>query len=115
MNISKKEIFSKAHQMAKTFEGNYRACFSLALKEIYSAINAFVAERQEEKELVEINRKLRVNFGSEIRNTQLCLKTGTYEIRETLKKLGFKYQPSMKTWIIVSDNIVEIAKAVLAA
>ena len=34
--MNKKEIFKAAHKLAKTFEGNYSACFSMALKEIYS-------------------------------------------------------------------------------
>lgn len=30
--LNKKVLFTEAHKMAKTFEGNYRACFALALK-----------------------------------------------------------------------------------
>lgn len=35
MEIKKKELFKKAHQLAKTMEGNYRACFTLALIKLY--------------------------------------------------------------------------------
>ena len=31
---TKSEIFKAAHKLAKTFEGNYRACFALALVEV---------------------------------------------------------------------------------
>lgn len=30
--MNKSEIFKEAHKLAKTFVGNYRACFSLALR-----------------------------------------------------------------------------------
>ena len=33
--MNKSEIFKAAHALARTFEGNYSACFSLALKIIY--------------------------------------------------------------------------------
>ena len=35
MEINKSELFKKAHAMAKTMEGNYRACFALALIKLY--------------------------------------------------------------------------------
>lgn len=35
MEINKRELFKKAHQLAKTMEGNYRACFTLALIKLY--------------------------------------------------------------------------------
>lgn len=36
--MNKAEIFKAAHKLARTFEGDYRACFALAIKEIYSLI-----------------------------------------------------------------------------
>ncbi len=33
--MTRSEIFKKAHKLAKSFVGNYLACFSLALKTIY--------------------------------------------------------------------------------
>ena len=33
--MTRSEIFKKAHKLAKSFVGNYAACFSLALKTIY--------------------------------------------------------------------------------
>lgn len=32
--MSKSEMFKAAHKLAKTFTGNYRACFALALREL---------------------------------------------------------------------------------
>lgn len=37
--MTKQQIFVAAHKLAKTFEGNYSACFSLALKTIYKEMN----------------------------------------------------------------------------
>lgn len=34
--MTKAEIFKAAHKLAKTFEGNYKACFALALKQVYA-------------------------------------------------------------------------------
>jgi hypothetical protein len=34
--LTKSEIFKAAHKLAKTFEGNYKACFALALKQVYA-------------------------------------------------------------------------------
>ena len=36
--MTKKQIFTAAHKMAKTFIGAYSACLSLALKTIYAAM-----------------------------------------------------------------------------
>ena len=38
--MNKAMIFKAAHKLAKTFEGNYSACFSLALKEFYYDIQS---------------------------------------------------------------------------
>ena len=32
--MTKSQIFTAAHQLAKTFEGDYSACFALALREV---------------------------------------------------------------------------------
>ena len=40
INMSKSEIFKTAHKLAKTFEGNYSACLSMALKEVYAKIKS---------------------------------------------------------------------------
>ncbi|MBC2303357.1 hypothetical protein [Listeria booriae] len=34
--MTKQEIFKAAHKLAKTFEGNYSACFALALRTVYA-------------------------------------------------------------------------------
>ncbi|WP_239255453.1 hypothetical protein [Listeria ilorinensis] len=34
--MTKKEIFTAAHKLAKEFEGNYSACFALALRTVYA-------------------------------------------------------------------------------
>lgn len=39
-NMSKSDIFKLAHRLAKTFEGDYKACLSMALKEVYSKIKS---------------------------------------------------------------------------
>ncbi|WP_239256708.1 hypothetical protein [Listeria ilorinensis] len=36
--MTKKEIFVAAHKLAKTFEGNYGACFALALRTVYAEL-----------------------------------------------------------------------------
>lgn len=36
--INKSILFKKAHQLAKKYEGNYKACFALALKVLYKQI-----------------------------------------------------------------------------
>lgn len=55
--MTKAEIFKQAHKMAKSFEGNYRACFSLALKEIFLSLKG-------KKEM-----KVTMNTGSEWHST----------------------------------------------
>ena len=35
--LTKSEIFKAAHKLAHTFEGNYKACFALALKQVYAS------------------------------------------------------------------------------
>lgn len=56
--MNKREIFKKAHEMARTFEGNYRVCFIMALKEIFSNL-----KKGEQKMLVTMNT------GSEFHST----------------------------------------------
>jgi len=36
---TKSQIFKAAHQLAKSFTGNYSACFALALTDVYASIN----------------------------------------------------------------------------
>lgn len=36
--MTNSQIFKAAHKLAKTFKGNYQACFSLALKQIKAGI-----------------------------------------------------------------------------
>ena len=36
--MTKSEIFKAAHKLAKTFIGNYKACFSLAIREVLSSL-----------------------------------------------------------------------------
>ncbi len=43
--MTKSEIFKAAHKLAKSFEGDYRACFALALKEVYSKKPVSALER----------------------------------------------------------------------
>lgn len=38
--MTKSQIFKTAHQLAKTFTGNYSACLSLALSEVYESLNS---------------------------------------------------------------------------
>lgn len=40
VSMSKAQIFKLAHKLAKTFEGNYSACLSMALKEVYAKIKS---------------------------------------------------------------------------
>jgi len=43
--MSKSEMFKAAHKLAKTFVGNYRACFSLALRELRNKQEIFTLEK----------------------------------------------------------------------
>lgn len=36
--MTNSELFTAAHKLAKTFEGDYSACFSLALSEVYASL-----------------------------------------------------------------------------
>ena len=47
--MNKSEIFKAAHKLARTFEGNYKACFVLALKEIRQGLVVPVTLVQPEK------------------------------------------------------------------
>lgn len=40
VSMNKAQIFKLAHRLAKTFEGDYKACLSMALKEVYSKIKS---------------------------------------------------------------------------
>jgi len=39
------QIFKAAHKLAKTFTGDYRACFSLALRDVYASLSTPKVER----------------------------------------------------------------------
>lgn len=117
-SFTKKEIFIQAHKMAKTFTGNYSACFSLALKEIFQAIKTFNAPKVEENTNL-LEATMRLKFNTEWRNglTSMTLRTGTYEIKETLKSLGFKFNGFAKVWTIettTETEALEIAKKLVA-
>ncbi len=38
--MTQSQIFTAAHKLAKTYEGNYSACLSLALREVYESLNS---------------------------------------------------------------------------
>lgn len=38
MEINKRELFKKAHTMAKNMEGDYKACLALALRILYKKV-----------------------------------------------------------------------------
>lgn len=115
-SFTKKEIFIQAHKMAKTFTGNYQACFSLALKEIFQAIKTFNTPKVD---VSEIENKMRIKFNSLFQNgfTNITLEKNTYEIKETLKELGFKFNGFAKVWQITTSTAteaLEIAKKLVA-
>ena len=39
------QIFTAAHKLAKTFTGDYRACFALALRDVYASLNTPKVEK----------------------------------------------------------------------
>ena len=112
---TKRNIFRMAHKLASGYEGDYSARMSMALKEVYVAIANKKAELQAQQEMEKVQRDLRVLFSSQIVDDILSLKSNTYGIKETLKALGFTYRPTRRDWFIQSNNIVEIAKQVIAA
>lgn len=50
--MTKQEIFTAAHKLARTFEGNYNACFKLALISIYESLKSSVIKETEKALLV---------------------------------------------------------------
>ena len=40
--INKSNLFKQAHKLAKTYTGNYKACFALALKTLFKQAHAIV-------------------------------------------------------------------------
>lgn len=115
-SFTKKEIFIQAHKMAKTFTGNYQACFSLALKEIFQAIKTFNTPKVD---VSEIEQKMRIKFNSlwQLGFSNISLEKNTYEIKETLKSLGFKFNGFAKCWSIetaTETQALEIAKKLVA-
>jgi hypothetical protein len=38
--MTRSQIFTAAHKLAKTFTGDYSACFALALTEVYASLKA---------------------------------------------------------------------------
>jgi len=70
--MTKSEIFKAAHKLAKTFEGNYRACFSLALREVLATskeTKMYITE--EAKEL--ISRFQNPNLGNAFKKLETLI------------------------------------------
>lgn len=87
--MSKSEIFTAAHKMAKTFEGHYSACFALALREIYASM-------KEEKE--------------EPKEHKLYLPYSDHKERKRLKNyLNYTWLPNEKAWL-VRNTLAEITE-----
>jgi oligoendopeptidase F len=81
---TKSEIFKAAHKLAKTFIGNYAACFSLALTEIYSQLK----NSNMEKAAFEAGKTYSV-----------IIDFKDVKVREQAKKnWGAKWNPTQKTW-----------------
>jgi len=73
--MTKSQIFTAAHKMAKTFEGNYSACLSLALTQIYSDM----------KKKTTLVKALRIEYKNK-------------KAQSTAKINGFKYNSNTKNW-----------------
>lgn len=113
--MSKANIMREAHRLAKTFTGNYRACFALALKTLYKALKLYNEQQARKKELETIQRNIRVLFDGSIDETQIILSKNTYAVKEQLKQLGFKFV--LKNWVLNTNNYnetLEIAKKAIA-
>jgi len=105
--MNKSNIMKAAHKLAKTFSGDYRACLSMALREVYKAIKSIVAKQQYEVAVAKVNAQ----FGGVVAETgfQINLTRNTYPVKEELKELGFKFNPKSRNWTFWNvDNSIDI-------
>lgn len=105
--MTKSEIFKAAHKLAKTFEGDYQACFSLALKTVYanmeSAKEVFVAE------WIALKNGLTDRFAMKMLGSKAKVINGKkfdttrYEVKSETEKAylldTFKYGYSKDIWV----------------
>jgi hypothetical protein len=125
--MTKSEIFKAAHHFAKSLEGNYSARFSFALKIAYAVSkmnkeegSIFLAQNipgySFDYAVQSVKNKL-AKFNADVSADFISLKINTYEIKETLKSMGFKFNACGKSWTkynLSINEVIEIANKLAA-
>lgn len=109
--MTKSNIMKAAHKLAKTFSGDYRACLALAMKEVYAVVRKLTAKKEYETAIA----KVQTQFGGVVAETgfQINLTRNTFPVKETLKNMGFKFNPKSGNWTLWNmDNAIDM-KAVV--
>lgn len=107
-----------AHHFAKSLTGNYSARLSFTMKAAY-AISKMSREQASlymaqnlpgynfDSVLKSLNSKLSA-FGAVVAEDFISLNRNTYEIKETLKAIGFKFNNCGRSWTIDCKSINDV-------
>ena len=104
---TKSEIFTAAHKLAKNYEGNYNACFSLALTSIYFSLKSNILKETDKAVLVravvsQIVREMDEDF--EITKSEKFSETELWIPRSQITKSGH----SVSSWFLEKSNYKSI-------
>lgn len=121
--MTKSNKFKAAHALAKTFTGNYKACFSAALIHVNAILklsgiakDTYIAQNITGNVDKIAETKLSF-FRASVESNKITLVKNTYEVKETLKEIGFKFNSIARTWTkscVTANEVLEIANKLAA-
>ena len=105
-NINKKDLFKKAHELARTYEGNYKACFALALKTLFKqahqAVRAIKSRKSHRNLFIEALNKICEAVKPSVKPLKKVYIEGEDEYRE------LSIMEAVKDEYVTADKVKEI-------